>query len=63
MRTTVPQARDSGLIHTRLTQKSGDPGSVDENEGKSEEDPATGQSQVPEKKRKITTKNDDISWI
>jgi hypothetical protein len=63
VRTEVPQARDSGLIHTRLAQKKSMTGTVEENEGKTQEDPATGQSLTSEKKRKITTKNDDISWI
>ncbi len=63
VRTGVPQARDSGLIHTRLIQKKSVAGAGDENEGKTHEDPATDQSQNPEKKRKLTTKKDDISWI
>ena len=63
VRTVVPQARDSGLIHTSLAQKKSVPGIGDENEEKLKEEAATGQSQTPGKKRKITTKKDDFSWI
>ena len=63
VRTAVPSARDSGLIHTRLVQKKSPAGTGDENEEKTPEDNPHGQSQTSEKKRKITTKNDDISWI
>ena len=61
-RTAVPQARDSGLIHTRLAQKKSVPGTGDENEEKLQEETASGQSQTPGKKRNITTKKDDFSW-
>jgi hypothetical protein len=63
VRTAVPSAQDSGLIHTRLVQKKRVTGTGDENEEKSQEDPPNGKSQTLERKRKITTKNDDISWI
>ena len=63
VRTAVPQARDSGLIHTSLSQKKSVPGTGDENEEKLQEETATGQSQTPGKKRNITTKKDDFSWI
>jgi cell division GTPase FtsZ len=63
MRTAVPQARDSGLIHTRLDQKKSGTGTREENEEKLQDETASGQSQTPDKKRKITTKKDDISWI
>ncbi|MFA4825711.1 MAG: tubulin/FtsZ family protein [Methanoregula sp.] len=61
VRTAVPSARDSGLVHTRLTQKKSLAGN--DTEGKIQEDTATEQSQPSEKKRKITTKKDDFSWI
>ena len=35
----------------------------DENERGSQAEPATEKPQTSEKKRKITSKNDDISWI
>ena len=63
VRTAVPQARDSGLIHTSLAQKKSAPGNGDENEEKLQEETASGQSQTPGKKRDITTKKDDFSWI
>jgi hypothetical protein len=63
VRTAVPSARDTGLVHTRLVQKKSALGTGDENEGKTQEDNPHGQSHTSEKKRKITTKNDDISWI
>jgi len=63
VRTVVPQARDSGLIHTSLAQKKSVPGTGDDNEEKLQEEATTGQSQTPGKKRKITTKKDDFSWI
>jgi len=63
VRTAVPSARDSALIHTRLVQKKSVTGTGDEIEWKSQVEPAPEQSQTSEKKRKITTKNDDISWI
>jgi hypothetical protein len=56
-RSAVPTARDSGLVHTQLTPKN-----ITANPAE-EDDSDTGQSQTPEKKRKITTKKDDISWI
>jgi len=62
-RTAVPQARDSTLIHTRLAQKKSAPGIRDENEEKLQDETGTGQSQASDKKRKITTKKDDLSWI
>jgi hypothetical protein len=62
-RTAVPSARDSGIIHTRLVQKKSTMGTGDEIEGKSLLEPATEKSHEAEKKRKITTKKDDISWI
>ena len=61
VRTAVPSARDSALIHTRLVRKKSATDSKDENE--MHDDPDTGPSQTAEKKRKITQKNDDISWI
>lgn len=63
VRTAVPQARDSGLIHTSLAQKKSEPGTGDDNEDKLQEETATGQSQTKGKKRNITTKKDDFSWI
>ncbi len=63
MRTAVPQARDSGLIHTRLDQKKSGTGTREENEEKLQDETSGGQSQTSDKKRKITTKKDDISWI
>ena len=63
VRTAVPQARDSGLIHTSLAQKKSVPGTGDDDEEKLQEETATGQSQTPGKKRNITTKKDDFSWI
>ncbi|MDP2797098.1 MAG: hypothetical protein Q8N94_06280, partial [Methanoregula sp.] len=63
VRTAVPQARDYGLIHTRLDRKKSVPGTGNENDEKLQEETATGQSLTPDKKRKITTKKDDISWI
>ena len=63
VRTAVPQARDSGLIHTSLAQKKSVPGTGDDDEEKLQEETATGQSQTPGKKRNITTKKDDLSWI
>jgi cell division GTPase FtsZ len=63
VRTAVPQARDSGLIHTSLAQKKSAPGTGDENEEKLQEETASGQSQTSGKKRDITTKKDDFSWI
>ena len=63
VRTAVPQARDSGLIHTSLAQKKSVPGTGDDTEDKLQEETASGQSQTPGKKRKITTKKDDFSWI
>ena len=63
MRTGVPQARDSGLIHTRLDQKKSVTETREENEEKLQDETTNGQSQTPDKKRKITTKKDDISWI
>jgi cell division GTPase FtsZ len=63
MRTAVPHARDSGLIHTKLAQKESAPGTGEENKEKLQEETASGQSQTPDKKRKNTSKNDDISWI
>ena len=63
MRTAVPQARDSGLIHTRLDQKKSGTGTREENEEKLQDETSGGQSQTSNKKRKITTKKDDISWI
>ncbi len=62
-RTAVPQARDSGLIHTRIAQKKSVAGAEDENEEKLQEETTGGQTQTPVKKRKITAKKDDISWI
>jgi cell division GTPase FtsZ len=63
VRTAVPQARDSGLIHTSLAQKKSGLGKGDDNEDKLQEETATGQSQTKGKKRNITTKKDDFSWI
>ncbi len=60
-RSAVPTARDSGLVHTQLTPKN--IAANPEEERESQDDSNTGQSQTPEKKRKITTKKDDISWI
>ncbi|PKL69356.1 MAG: hypothetical protein CVV30_07245 [Methanomicrobiales archaeon HGW-Methanomicrobiales-1] len=61
-RSSVPTARDSGLVHTQLTPKNIAANPAEE-ERESQDDSNTGQSQTPEKKRKITTKKDDISWI
>ncbi|MDP2798049.1 MAG: tubulin/FtsZ family protein, partial [Methanoregula sp.] len=44
VRTAVPQARDSGLIHTRLDRKKSVPGTGNENDEKLQEETATGQS-------------------
>ena len=61
-RSAVPTARDSGLVHTQFTPKNMAANSAEE-ERESQDDSNTGQSRTPEKKRKITTKKDDISWI
>jgi cell division GTPase FtsZ len=63
VRTAVPSARDSGLIHTQRIRIKRAAETVDEIEKNSQADPATEKSETPEKKRKITSKNDDISWI
>jgi cell division GTPase FtsZ len=62
-RTAVPSARDSGLIHTHRIQIKKVTGTVDENQREAQADPVPEKSEIPEKKRKITTKNDEISWI
>jgi hypothetical protein len=61
VRTAVPSARDSGLVHTRLTPKKSTTDSKDESE--MHNDQATEQSQSSDKKQKGNTKKDDISWI
>jgi hypothetical protein len=61
--TEVPSARDSGLIHTQLVQKKGPTDSTDKNESEMNDNQAAEQSKTSDKKRKITIKNDDISWI
>ncbi|MDO9326920.1 MAG: hypothetical protein Q7T80_18375, partial [Methanoregula sp.] len=63
VRTAVPQARDSGFENSQLAQKKSTPGTGDEREGVLHGGSAPGQSQTPDKKRKITAKKDDFSWI
>jgi hypothetical protein len=63
VRTAVPQARDSGFENAQLAHNKksrSDTGNDTESEGP--DGVAPGQSQAPEKKRKITTKKDDFSW-
>ncbi|MDP3563544.1 MAG: hypothetical protein Q8R70_03545, partial [Methanoregula sp.] len=63
VRTAVPQARDSGFENTQLARKKSVTIVGKDKEGVSPEASATEQTQNPEKKRKLTTKKDDISWI
>ena len=63
VRTAVPLARDSGFENAQLDQKKSATGQREKKEGESHENPDSGQSHTPDKKRKITVKKDDISWI
>ena len=59
VRTAVHQARDTGFESTQLAYRKNRP----ETDGDEAKGAVSGQSQAPEKKRKITTKKDDFSWI
>ncbi|MEI7856923.1 MAG: tubulin/FtsZ family protein [Methanomicrobiales archaeon] len=63
VRTVVPQARDSGFENSQLARRNSTPKTAEEKERESDDRSATGQSQTPGKKRNITAKKDDFSWI
>ena len=63
VRTAVPQARDSGFENAQLAHKKSMQETGNDTEGELANGAASGQSHTPEKKRKITTKKDDFSWI
>ena len=63
VRTAVPQARDSGFENAQLAHKKSGTETGNDTESEGQDGVASEQSQSPEKKRKITTKKDDFSWI
>ncbi|PKL58464.1 MAG: hypothetical protein CVV34_02175, partial [Methanomicrobiales archaeon HGW-Methanomicrobiales-5] len=63
MRTEGFSARDPGHISTRIVQKKSVVRTGEENKEESQDHSASEPSEAPHKKRKITTKKDDFSWI
>ncbi|MDO9549429.1 MAG: tubulin/FtsZ family protein [Methanoregula sp.] len=63
MRTEGFSARDSGHVITRIVQKKSAVRTGDDDKEESQDHSASEPSEAPHKKRKITMKKDDISWI
>jgi len=63
VRRAVHSALDPDHVPTRITQRKSAINTDNENQEYSQEDNANEQTQRSEKKRKITSKKDDISWI